>query len=146
MSNEPKSIAQKTKKSETGRISRAAGKLFENFVRKDLEDSGWIVVKWSNQVDLENNKLVRAKSKFNPFLGRVMSEGSGLPDWLIFRRISGEKEAFDVVGVESKMGKYLDAVEKKKCQWLIDNRIFNYILIASKDKVKRGKIIYEKFA
>ena len=78
-------------KSSLGKRSRAAGKLFELKVRHDLESSGWTVCKWTNTVDLENNKLIQAKSKFNPFTRRVMSEGSGMPDFLAFRRIKGEE-------------------------------------------------------
>lgn len=134
---ETKSIS----KSQKGRKGRAAGKRFETQVRKDLEAKGWFVVKWTNQIDFEKDTLIPAKSKFNPFLGRVMSEGSGFPDFLCFRRVS--ERYFDVTGVESKLGKYLDAEEKKKAEWLLAKGIFNSILVAYKKE--RGKVEYENF-
>lgn len=126
-------------KSTKGKKGRAAGKRFELAVRRDLEKKGFIVVKWSNQVDLANNKLIPAKSKYNPFLKRVMSEGSGFPDFLIYN--TGVET--EVNGVESKLGKYLDAEEKKKAKWLLDHKVFNKILIAY--KLKRGEIEYDNF-
>ena len=76
-------------KSTKGRKSRTRGKRFELQVRADLEEKGWTIVKWTNQVDFEKNTLISARGKFNPFLGRVMSEGSGFPDYMCYRRISG---------------------------------------------------------
>jgi len=133
-------------KKEMGRISRKKGKRFEVLVRKNLETNGWFTVKWSNQVDLDKGLLVPAKSKFNPFLGRVMSEGTGWPDFLAYRRVKNnpeEKETIELIGVESKLRKYLDAEEKKKAKWLLEKRIFDKILIAYKKG--RGNIEYEEF-
>ena len=41
------------KKVKTGRQKRIQGKAFESRVRKDLESKGWIVDKWTNQVEFE---------------------------------------------------------------------------------------------
>jgi hypothetical protein len=135
-----------------GRLNKAAGRRFEMSVRKDLESDGWIVCKWANNV--ENNKLIPAKHKFNPFT-KVMSYGNGFPDFVCFKRIRTagvglsydyeDKPLYEVIGVESKMGSYLDKNEKVKCLWLINNKVFNYILIASRNKYKRGKILYNRF-
>lgn len=127
-------------KRKIGKKGRAAGKRFELKVRDELEKEGYIVTKWGNQVDLVNNKLIAAKSKYNPFLKRTINEGSGFPDFLIYN-YGIETE---VNGVEAKLGKYLDAEEKKKVQWLLKNKIFHKILIAYPSK-KRGKIEYEEF-
>ncbi|MCK9369977.1 hypothetical protein M0R04_08745 [Candidatus Dojkabacteria bacterium] len=113
-----------------GKKSRQSGKRFELEVRKDLEAKGFIVCKWTNTVDLENNKLVQAKSKYNPFLKRVMSEGSGWPDFLIYNCNSC------IIGVEAKKAKYLDAKEKQMAQWLLQHRIFNEIQVAFPEKNK----------
>lgn len=126
-------------KRKIGKKGRAAGKRFELKVRAHLEKEGYIVTKWANQVDLVNNKLIPAKSKYNPFLKRVMNEGSGFPDFLIYN-YGIETE---VNGVEAKLGKYLDAEEKKKADWLLKNRIFHKIIIAYPSK-ERGKIEYEE--
>jgi len=53
------------------------------------------------------------------------------------------KKRYIVIGVESKLGKYLDAEEKRKARWLLDNGKFNRILIAYKKE--RGVIEYENF-
>ena len=38
-----------------GKRSKGAGARFELKVRADLEERGWIVDKWSNNVDLEED-------------------------------------------------------------------------------------------
>lgn len=131
-------LLEKTNKSTQGKKGRAAGKRFETQVRKDLEAAGWTVTKWGNQVDLEKDTLVPAKSKFNPFLKRVISEGSGFPDFVAFKKVG---DLFEVMGVESKLGKYLDAEEKKKARWLLDHKIFSRIFVGYKKE--RGRIGYE---
>lgn len=137
----PKSVPTVTKRGIMGKRGRAAGKRFELLVRQDLEKQGWVVCKWTNQVDILNNKLIPAKSKYNPFTKRVMSEGSGLPDYIAFKRLT--TNSFDIMGVESKMSKYLSEEEKKKLSWLIEKGIFNRILIGYKPG--RGKIDYYEF-
>lgn len=129
---------ERSERSKMGRLGRAAGKRFELKVRQDLGEKGFVVVKFSNQVDIENNKMIPAKSKYNPFLKRVMNEGSGFPDYVCWCPNSETP----VFGVESKYGKYLNAEEKEKCEWLLKNKIFSFILIASP---KRGSMYYERF-
>jgi hypothetical protein len=57
-----------------GKKTRAQGKAFEIRVRHDLEKQGWIVDKWSNNVEFEKidefiskGKLISAKHKYNYF-------------------------------------------------------------------------------
>ena len=80
------------KKSEIakGKKSKAKGGVFELRARKDLEAKGWIVDKWSNNIDLENDKVIPCKRSFRPFgQGRgVMTIGTGFPDF-VRRPISG---------------------------------------------------------
>jgi hypothetical protein len=73
-----------------------------------------------------------------------MSEGQGWPDFLCFKRINNERNIYEVIGVESKFGKYLDAEEKQKAAWLLKHNVFEKILVAYKGK-KRGVIEYEQF-
>ena len=40
-------------KKKQGKKNRASGQRFELKVRKDLEEKGWIVSKWMNNVKLE---------------------------------------------------------------------------------------------
>jgi Fe-S cluster assembly scaffold protein SufB len=144
-----------------GRKNRIAGRNFELKVRKDLEKEGWIVCKWSNNVefDLEHyrnpkpqfkGKLIPAKHKFNPF-NKIMTMGTGFPDFIAYKkrlrmdweRDTGNNFDFDIVGVEAKTNGYLTTEEKFKCRWLIDNEVFNRIVIAKKGE-KRDVIIYEE--
>lgn len=59
---------------------------------------------------------------------------------------TGEKFNFNgwFMGVEVKSNGYLTQEEKTKCKWLLDNFIFDQILIAKKGD-KRGEIVYEEF-
>ncbi len=151
----------KINKKTQGKKNRAAGQRFELKVRKDLESKGWIVDKWSNNVEFESNlkhelkgnyltlkynkaKLIPAKRKYNPFK-KVMAIGTGFPDFVAFRTsvdVRSDKYYYDVVGVEAKSNGYLTKEEKEKCKWLLDNNIFSKILVASKGK-KRGEIVYK---
>ena len=147
---------QKEEKSKQGKKNRAAGKRFEQAVRKNLEEKGWVCAKWTNQV--EDNKLVPIKPKFNPFTKSVMYTGTGFPDYIAYQEVYVDwglrcKDGkigctYSIIGVECKGGNetnhYLDKDEKEKCKWLLKNNIFSVILIATKGK-KRGQIIYTEF-
>jgi hypothetical protein len=136
-----------TTKTSQGKLNRAAGARFELKVRKDLEANGWITDKWSKNVDLENKELVPSKRKFNPF-NKVMTIGTGFPDFIAFKVVVGEKkddfQLYKVIGVESKSNGTLNKVEKEKCDFLLENNIFKEILIAKKSE-KKGKIDYINF-
>lgn len=124
-----------------GKKSRASGAQFELRVRKDLEEKGWTVDKWSNNFDLETNEVCPAKRKFNPY-NKVMTIGTGFPDFIAFKSL-GEK-SFDVIGVEVKVNGLLDKTEKEKCKALLEKGVFNEVLVASKEKEGRNiKIIYQ---
>ena len=118
-----------------GKKSRAGGSQFEARVRKDLEGKGWVVDKWSNNVD--GGKVVPCKRKFNPF-NKVMTIGTGFPDFVCFER---RGDLFKVIGVEVKMNGNLSRVEKEKCVWYLENGIFSEILVASKKKVGRRVVV-----
>lgn len=150
-----------------GKKNKAAGGRFESKVRKDLESKGWIVCKWSNNVELYpdskdseedgyvksevgiKGKLIPAKRKFNPF-SKALSIGTGFCDFICFQSTEyiGMKEdkraLYEIIGVEAKSNGYLDKEEKAKCQWLLDNNIFSKILIAKKGE-KRGEIEHVEF-
>ncbi|VVB83153.1 Uncharacterised protein [uncultured archaeon] len=157
--NSEKSMEKSLEKSLRGKKSRAAGQRFEAKVRQDLEKIGWVVSKWMNTVDYDREnktgKVVPAKRKYNPFM-KVMTIGTGFPDFVCFRRI-GEKEEeetidgtvipvnseknkidYEVIGLEVKGNGYLDQIEKGMCIWLLENKIFSRILIAKKRKEGRG--------
>jgi len=91
-----------------GKKSRAAGSSFETRVRENLEEKGWIVDKWTNNVEIEEDtkkivdmgkedfpmmaksinygKLIRAKNKWSG-PGRPMMMGAGFPDFICFRNL-----------------------------------------------------------
>jgi len=152
-----------TDKQKQGKKNRASGSAFELRVRKDLEEKGWIVDKWSNNVEFNYEadnfykvpkgttaKLIQAKNKWaGP--NRPMMLGSGFPDFLAFKKAFkpiGEQtdKVYEIIGVESKVNGYLDKAEREKCKWLLDNNIFSKILIARKTKVKNKiVVVYEDF-
>lgn len=123
-----------------GKRSRAAGARFELKVRNELESQGWIIDKWTNNVDLEKWELVKAKRKYNPFK-KIMIIGTGFPDFICFRK---KNKSYEIIGVEVRGNGLLDKSEKEKCKFLLKEKIFSKILIASKGK-KRGKINYADF-
>ena len=84
-----------------GKKNRAAGVRFELRVRKDLQEKGWIVSKWMNNVCVHSSTaehlsckqevvgsnpaghLIPAKHKFRG-PGIPMSIGTGFPDFIAF--------------------------------------------------------------
>ena len=122
--------------SKQGKLNRAAGSRFELKVRKDLEGKGWILDKWTNNVDLEEGKIVAAKRKFNPYL-KILSIGTGFPDFLGIK--VNEKGKNDLIGIEVKRKGYLDKDEKEKCKFYLKSGVFSKILIAK--AIKQGRNI-----
>jgi hypothetical protein len=130
--------------SKRGKANRIKGRNFENQVRKNLEELGWIVDKWTNTIDYEKNKISPAKRKYNPFL-KVLSIGTGFPDFICFKKDSNSN-LYEVIGIEVKANGYLDPIERGMCFWLLENKIFSRILIAKKSKNNSGlKIDYIDF-
>ena len=150
----------KEAKKKMGKKSRADGAKFELIVRKDMESKGWFVSKYTNNVefDYEADKFYKvekgttgllrpAKHKFNPF-NKVMSMGTGFPDFICHKQIQIHPYGFvfDVIGVESKSNGILDKEEKEKCKWLLKNKVFSKILVASKIKTgRKTEITYKEF-
>lgn len=131
--DEGKISSQKKKsKVECGRKSKAKGGIFELRVRKDLNEKGWIVDKWSNNVDLESKEMIPAKRKYNPY-AKALTIGTGFPDFVCFEK---RGDLYKVIGVEVKINGTLSRIEKEKCSWYLENGIFSEILIASKVKLK----------
>ena len=141
-----------------GKSNRARGKAFELKVRHDLEKKGWIVDRWSNNVEFDKiidkegepvytypvGKLITAKHTFNPFT-KAMSAGNGFPDFICIKRQEETNEEtfkphFFVKFVECKINGKLDKIEKEKIEWLKDNLHIHTIIAV---KGERGEIIYE---
>lgn len=125
-----------------GKRNRVIGADTERRTRKDLEEQGWIVSKWNNNVNLKEDKLVVVKNKFRG-MGIPMMLGAGFPDFIAFR-LKGE--LYELIGVESKTDGYLSSEEKEKCEWLLKNKIFSKIRIARREKSgNRVLIEYKEF-
>ncbi len=175
---------RKMNKKTQGKRNRESGARFELKVRKDLEEKGWIISKWMNNVGFEQHwfcgtedifpriptedgyhdssdfshhkvgKLIPAKHRFRG-PGIPMSIGTGFPDFVAISEnwhlihslkplLSTIPKGLKIVyGIEVKSNGYLDKTEKEKCMWLIKNKIFSKILIASKGE-KRGEIKYKE--
>jgi hypothetical protein len=128
-------------KREIGKKNRASGKRFEDKTRVFLEEKGLIVGRWTNNLVMENGKFKIIPSKplmkFNPFTKtmQIMNTNTGFPDYFAF--LPGKET--ELIGYESKKGKYLDKEEKEKCKWYLKNFIFSKIFIVYPGK-KRGAI------
>lgn len=113
-------------KSEQGKKNRASGARFELSVRKVLEYQGFIVDKWTNNVDLDKGKLIPAKSN------RFRMRSGGFPDFIVYKLDTGLLKPTLLVGVEVKSNGYLDPTERKKMQWLLKNKVFDAVGVYSK--------------
>lgn len=133
-------VPKSKKKSEVkkGKLSKERGARFELTVRRDLESKGRFVDKWNNNVDLEENKLIIAKRKYNPF-SKVMALGTGFPDFISFKE--GPSGLYSVIGVEVKINGILSKIEKEKCKWYLENKVFSEIWIAKSEKVGRKIVV-----
>lgn len=105
--------------------ARASGAKFELKTREVLEKAGWVVSKWNNNIDLVNEKIVKAKPKFNPFTKTLMMNGQGFPDYIAFRLVVHEEvpglvhwPTYHIRLIECKQNGYLTPEERKKCQIL----------------------------
>jgi hypothetical protein len=134
-------VVKKKANVKSGRISKARGARFELKVRKDLESQGRVVDKWTNNVDLELDKVMIAKRKYNPF-SRVMTIGTGFPDFVSIKKV--RDDLYSVIAVECKMNGTLSKIEKEKCAWLLKEGVFSAIWIAKMGE-KRGQIVYDDF-
>lgn len=130
-----KLVLKKKSEIKKGKKSRSLGLKFELKVRKYWESEGYIVDKWSNNVDIENNKLISAKRKYNPFR-KVMAIGTGFPDFIVIQFI--RDGIYDVIGVEVKTNGILSKEEKEKCRWYLEKKIFSKILVAKKSDKASG--------
>jgi len=142
-----------------GKKNRASGQRFERKTRKDLEEKGWIVDRWGNNIELPTSEEVQGihmghnkwLKKYEPTKGKLIPAKSrfglrttGFPDFIAYVIIKGTEFVPEIMGVECKSGKYLTKEEKEKCYWLLSNNIFSKVLIAYKSE-QRGKIEYVNF-
>ncbi len=89
---------------------------------------------------MRKGKLIPAKRKYNPYK-KILGIGTGFPDFIAFKR---KGKNYEIIGVEARGNGWLDKGERKKCEFLLDKKIFSKILVAKKGK-KRGQIEYIDF-
>jgi len=123
-----------TDKKIQGKKARAAGARFELKVRADLEKKGWIVDKWSNNVEfniemqgISNQiipdevvvgKLVKVKNKFlGP--GKPIMLGAGFPDFIAFVEVSKSLKGM----------KFIQELVTEDSMRRLNENIFDYIII-----------------
>lgn len=125
-------------KKKQGRLNRARGARHELKVRKFLQDEGWVVDKFGNNVDLEAGEIIKAKTRF--FRGRPLGIGVGFPDFIAFKKnLYGH---FSIIGVECKTNGTLSKLEKQKLQWYLEHKIFSFLYTALNEN---KKIVFREF-
>lgn len=117
-----------------GKVSRARGARFELKVREEMKKTGYILDKWTNNIDLVKQEIVPAKRKYNPFK-KMLVVGTGFPDFIGIKHIAYDK--YDVIGIEVKTNGFLSQEEKIKCKFYLQNKIFSKIFIAKEIKEAR---------
>ncbi len=142
-----------------GKRNKAMGADFERRTRKDLEDKGWKVSKYSNNVDL----MFQISKPAKP--GRFRMMQTGFPDFICYRELHINAHDWEIVDenydiikdgdcvriyeiqfVECKTNGYLSKEEKEKAKWYLDNNYCSKFLIAYKTKEKnRVKVNYKEF-
>ncbi len=121
-----------------GRLSRKRGMEFERKVRKILTNGGWIVQKHGNNIDLENDEFIQAKSN------RFRAVG-GFPDFMGFMKKSENPKGklYNLIFVECKTNNTLDKTEKLKMNWLLENHFNCWVAYLEEDETKFRK--WEKY-
>ena len=147
-------------KRKQGKKNKASGADFERRVRKDLEEKGWIVAKWPNNLEYpkeninkpsderEDFKCIPSKTKwiFTKQGPRPAGMGSGFPDFIAYKTDTIYHGLYEVIFVEAKIAGYLDRTEKEMAKWYLKNHYCNKFLTAYKTKVKnRIKVNYKEF-
>ena len=139
-----------------GKKNKRMGADFERRVRKDLEEKGWIVSKWQNNLkyskEKEDFKCIPAKP------GRFRMMQTGFPDFFVYKMYDEEEnfldtgaipktrpiKIFKIIFVECKTNGYLSKEEKEKAQWYLKNNYCEEFLIAK--KIKNGRKVGVKYA
>ena len=116
-----------------GRKARRLGAKFERDTRKDMISKGWIVDKFTNNIDLDTQEIVQAKSnQFN-------SRSCGFPDFLMFRPILNR---YELIFVECKLHGRITKLEKQKLEFL---RSRGHKCYVAEQNDERKEIIYREF-
>lgn len=107
-----------------GKRNKQMGLDFERRTRAYLEELGYIVTKWHNNV--KDNKLVPAKA------GRFRQMQTGFPDFFGYIPFD---DFFINIFVECKVNGRLSKEEKEKVKFYLENYMCNCFYVASKEKI-----------
>ena len=140
-----------------GKANRKKGGQFEREVREELVKDGWVVDKFSGQIEvfIQDEEIcgggfIKAKGGYNPYR-KMVCAGTGFPDFICFKK-SPTSENHEIKFVECKTNGRLSKQEKLKMEWLEsegfecwvasedENEAINY------EKPKRAKKIKKKVA
>jgi len=126
-----------SEKIKQGKRNRRMGANFERRTRKDLEQKGWFVSKYQNNLDLEQNKMIPAKAS------RFRLSTTGFPDFIAYKMY--KTLTAKIMFVECKINGKLSKIEKEKANWYLKNNVCSKFFIASKYKENgKVKINYEE--
>lgn len=121
-----------------GKANRAKGARFELKVRERLEKDGFVVDKWTNNVDLEKGKICPAKRSFNPFTKKIQGIGMGFPDFVGFMKLDSMNcrryNRWSVILVECKVNGKLSKIEKQKINFLLEEGFKCWIAYNHKER------------
>lgn len=118
--------------SKQARRNRQNGAIWEKRVREDLENKGWFVSKYQNNIDIESRAVIAAKT------ATLLRRGTlGFPDFIAWKKISN---MYEIIGVECKIPGYLVKEERIKCTITLERNAFSNIYIAKKTKIGRRVI------
>ena len=138
-----------------GKRNKAMGADFERRTRKDLEEKGWKVSKYQNNVeffesewskDWDEKPFIKGKS-VPAKASRYRLSSTGFPDFIAYKlRFNNDIiSGYEIQFVECKTNGYLSKEEKEKARWYLDNKYCNKFFIAYKTKEKnRVKVNYKE--
>lgn len=162
-------------KSQIGKANRASGARFELKVRKDLEKKSWIVARWTNNVKLEECKVLNGSKIINLLPDachelvaakstRFRSNTHGFPDFIIYAILPVKTNVYwentkEISGFNKreklKFVHYVFGVEVKSNGYLNPEEktkckwlLSNNVfskILIAKKGKKRGEIIYGEF-
>ena len=131
-----------------GKRNKINGAIFERNVRKDLEAKGWIVDRWTNNLELPiitDEIIVEGMCSFAK-TNRFNMRTTGFPDFIAMKPIGANPELYFIKFIECKTNGKLDKIEKEKARWYLDNNYCSKFLIAYKEMID-GKVVvnYKEF-
>lgn len=129
-----------------GKTSRRLGKAFEVKVKKDLEDKGWIVVRWDKQVEMQDVSELENGGEFISPVSSQSAEGKALSRFDSCRpaKLVNCKPRFNPFtrSVQMMSGGFPDFLCVKL--FLATDKVFDVMLVECKMNGKLDKIEKEK--